>query len=888
MLVNSFFVCFFTIPWLVLGQLPYQHSGQYGPPVNNDMYQQQIQQSQLTMQQQQMQVPMHQQQSNQQQQQQQQPNQQQQQQPQLPIQQPYQMPQQEQQQQQHYQMSQQDHQQHQLPMHQQQQYYQGTMQGSSNQFLQGMQLPPLVNQFQQPTQDHPAAQGLSPPMGPSERYLVGNLSEPFSFQVAPPSVKVAHLSLNGYSLFIIGVGFSNRSKFNYDEETNRLTVLTLDRTTVGYYTAVDRNWQTFVNILSAINVSSLVIRNSHVSEDNNGSALVSCSVSIIRSRFKLTEPPASSNNPAIAPASSLPLQPKPSSNLAGTENLPRLDLFLSTRTPLTSSFPDTKVYNDSLNEQDLTRTIILRRPLTRADHNGTVQCQVESNNNVDVYLIKTVPIDIDYGPNLEAGALPIVTLDSEALKMIAIECQIEANPAPSYVWYEMPTNVSTGMMPYYGNQMPYGQNQYPLQPQGHIPPAGSNVFGTTRQIQRIFQNPGPHAMQCQAQSGGKTIKQQFNIMVHPSSNEMKGGSNGDGTQGKSYKVPMIIGLSIGGILLLLLIAIVIAAVIFLKRRKAGGIEQRASSAGKIHDDKFGGNAWNPRAPPPNNQGKKYGQDVLKGDSSSTSHLVESAENNSNNPPPIPSRPSPMLSTHSSYRHQTVPIAFSYQQASTLNGSCPPPPLRSYSPDQDDGEEIEISVHAMPLATNRSRTTTPFGSRKSLTESIQSLRSNQQSALSLPVKKRPQDPPPLPAPMVPKRDHQTPSPKSFEGKKDYQYHHYHNPTQIRTQPKRTPTTTIPLRDGPSDEEMEQLNSATEDAALLQKKFKFRVAAPPPSSKHNQAEPQHGRRMITPPPPQKIVVHQPSGMHQDEPPPSYHQISKPSAPATAFAYQEPTEV
>ena len=48
------------------------------------------------------------------------------------------------------------------------------------------------------------------------------------------------------------------------------------------------------------------------------------------------------------------------------------------------------------------------------------------------------------------------------------------------------------------------------------------------------------------------------------------------------------------------------------------------------------------------------------------------------------------------------------------------------------------------------------------------------------------------------------------------------------------------------------------------------------------------MITPPPPQKIVVHQPSGMHHDEAPPSYHQISKPSAPATTFAYQEPTEV
>jgi hypothetical protein len=43
----------------------------------------------------------------------------------------------------------------------------------------------------------------------------------------------------------------------------------------------------------------------------------------------------------------------------------------------------------------LTRTIISQRPLTRADHNGTIQCQVESNNNIDVFLTKTVPIDIE-------------------------------------------------------------------------------------------------------------------------------------------------------------------------------------------------------------------------------------------------------------------------------------------------------------------------------------------------------------------------------------------------------------------------------------------------------------------------------------------------------------
>ncbi len=69
--------------------------------------------------------------------------------------------------------------------------------------------------------------------------------------------------------------------------------------------------------------------------------------------------------------------------------------------------------------------------------------------------------------------------------MIAMECQIESNPSPSYVWYEVFNNVTSGQ----------------------------NVFGTTRQIQRIYQYPGQYAMQCQAQSRGKTIKQEFFITV---------------------------------------------------------------------------------------------------------------------------------------------------------------------------------------------------------------------------------------------------------------------------------------------------------------------------------------------------------------------------------------
>jgi hypothetical protein len=108
----------------------------------------------------------------------------------------------------------------------------------------------------------------------------------------------------------------------------------------------------------------------------------------------LTEPPSSSNNLAIAPPSSLPLPPRVSTALAGTENLPRLDLFLSTRTQ-SSTLPNNKIYNDTLNEQVFTRTITSQRPLTRADHNGTIQCQVESNNNIDVFVIKKVPINIE-------------------------------------------------------------------------------------------------------------------------------------------------------------------------------------------------------------------------------------------------------------------------------------------------------------------------------------------------------------------------------------------------------------------------------------------------------------------------------------------------------------
>ena len=107
--------------------------------------------------------------------------------------------------------------------------------------------------------------------------------------------------------------------------------------------------------------------------------------------------------------------------------------------------------------------------------------------------------DLSDGPDLETGALPSVILDTEVMKMIAMDCQIEANPVPSYVWYEMPSNTSNAMSP-------SGYTQ-------QVPLAGQTVFGTTRQIQRIYQQSGQYAMQCQAQSRGKTIKQDFSITI---------------------------------------------------------------------------------------------------------------------------------------------------------------------------------------------------------------------------------------------------------------------------------------------------------------------------------------------------------------------------------------
>lgn len=95
-----------------------------------------------------------------------------------------------------------------------------------------------------------------------------------------------------------------------------------------------------------------------------------------------------------------------------------------------------------------------------------------------------------------------VQLESEMMKKTDMECQIEGNPSPSYVWYEISSNISTGSASVY-------------QPA----PVGKSVFGTSRQIERIYQYPGQYAMQCQAQANGKTVRQDFVVSVLRKSDE---------------------------------------------------------------------------------------------------------------------------------------------------------------------------------------------------------------------------------------------------------------------------------------------------------------------------------------------------------------------------------
>ena len=232
--------------------MPYQHPGQYVPSANSDIYQQQQQQ-------QPQQQPMY----GAQQSQQQQPSAQQ---PSMYV--PQNNQQQGQQQQQLYpqnqqpQLNQQQGQQQQM-YPQQQGFYQGNL-GVQPGIPSGV-LPPdsgsmnrpnqHLNPFSQGNIDHSPVQNPSMASSVNERYLVGNLSQQFTFQVVQPPNKIAHLGFNGHPLFINGMGFSKKPKFNFDEQNNLLTIISLDQTTVGYYTAVDSNWQTTTTIINAINSS---------------------------------------------------------------------------------------------------------------------------------------------------------------------------------------------------------------------------------------------------------------------------------------------------------------------------------------------------------------------------------------------------------------------------------------------------------------------------------------------------------------------------------------------------------------------------------------------------------------------------------------------------------
>ncbi|CAF1651869.1 unnamed protein product, partial [Rotaria sp. Silwood1] len=62
------------------------------------------------------------------------------------------------------------------------------------------------NQFQQSINIQTSSSSLNSNVD----YLDGNLSESFSFQVAPSSIKVTYLGLKGYLLYVLVMGFSNR------------------------------------------------------------------------------------------------------------------------------------------------------------------------------------------------------------------------------------------------------------------------------------------------------------------------------------------------------------------------------------------------------------------------------------------------------------------------------------------------------------------------------------------------------------------------------------------------------------------------------------------------------------------------------------------------------
>ena len=164
--------------------------------------------------------------------------------------------------------------------------------------------------------------------------------------------------------------------------------------------------------------------------------------------------------------------------------------------------------------------------------------------------------------------------------------------------------------------------------------------------------------------------------------------------------------------------------------------------------------------------------------------------------------------HSRLSYQQTPLpslSVSYRQASALPGFDRSSIRHCYSPERDDLDRVDSTTNAMPLILNRFRTNNSLGSHKSLSESIQSLRSNQQTGLSLPVRKRSDDHHP---PTLPKREQKT-SPSNLRfAKNTYQDHHYSNPAHLRTEQQNKG------KDTSSEEEFEQqqINRTSEDSLV----------------------------------------------------------------------------
>ena len=232
-----------------------------------------------------------------------------------------------------------------------------------------------------------------------------------------------------------------------------------------------------------------------------------------------------------------------------------------------------------------------------------------------------------------------------------------------------------------------------------------------------------------------------------------------------------------------------------------------------------------------------------------------------------------MNPHSSYR-QIVPtstsVSLSYRQASALPGFHPL--TIPSSTHNDDEEEDDDQISQRRIILNRSRTTTPLGSHRSLSESIQSLRSNQQPSLTLPMKKRVNDPSSSSTTTDSgenrmKRDEMNPSLRVMSVKTDYQHHHYENPLQLRNEEQKT----IKCDNTSSEDDGQNehiLHSGYHQRNLIKENPSIRIESPFAS--------------------EKILLDQMKKIHPDEAPPSYQQVADNVSPLTSYVYREPTEV